>query len=407
MKKPTGKMRIPTPPPNRVMKAATDYNRKEAKAVDMEDTIKETPAKLASILPLEEIEWEAKKQMYDVLSIPSLIKLALMPDVHAGYDLPIGGVALLDGYISPSFVGYDIGCGMCHLDTEISASEFTTERLEEIYAAIVKKVPTGFSSLPESSYRNFYDKYNTTSVLPSAVRSRVYDKSISQLGTLGGGNHFIELGSNNKGNLCITLHSGSRNVGHSIGAWYMKQGRMFPLTSELGQSYLYDLEFTLQWALDNRKEMLKQVLSVIGLEYKANKLFSHMINENHNHATVTKEGVLHRKGATPAEEGQLGIIPANMRDGVYITRGLGNTEFLCSASHGCGRVMGRNVAKKTLDYDKFVKSMEGIVCSTDRSILDEAPDAYKDANYVISAQEGVVVNVIDYIKPLLNIKAAE
>jgi len=128
------------------------------------------------------------------------------------------------------------------------------------------------------------------------------------------------------------------------------------------------------------------------------------INENHNHAIITSEGVLHRKGATPADLGQLGVIPGSMLAGVYITKGLGNTEYLSSASHGAGRKMSRGFAKKNIDLDYFKMQMENIVANVSKETLDEAPDAYKDLEYVMNAQRGKVVNVVDYIKPIINVK---
>lgn len=362
--------------------------------------------KFVSLIPMEEIEQSAQKQIYDVLRLDCLKKLAIMPDVHAGYDLPIGGVALLDGYISPSFVGFDIGCGMCHLSLDIPYTDISKDELEALYRNILRVIPTGFSSHVHS--KDYLIKFNSA-VLNKQTVERVREKADFQLGTLGGGNHFIEVGHNKYGKLCLTIHSGSRNVGHTIGGAYMKLGRLFSIDSELGQAYLHDMNYALDWALENRLQMMRRVLGVLGSKpwQNADKLLKQVINENHNHAVITPDGILHRKGATPADKDQLGIIPANMRDGVYITKGLGNKEFLSSASHGCGRTMGRNVAKKTLNYAKFVVQMEGIVCSTDRSILDEAPEAYKDVNYVLKAQEGITVEVIDYIKPLLNIKAQE
>jgi len=359
--------------------------------------------KFASLIPLEDVEEGAKQQIYNILKLDCLKKLALMPDAHQGYDMPIGGVALLDGFISASFVGLDLGCGVCHIATEEGAEDYSKDDLQHIYKTIHKTIPTGFSSHYHS--KDYLPKFKSA-VLDKQTTDRIAEKVDFQLGTLGGGNHFIEIGSNRKGNLAVTIHSGSRNVGHTIGGAYMKMGRMFELSSELGQSYLRDMNYALDWALENRMQMMRKVLEAVGISNKnITVVLKDVINENHNHAVVTSEGVLHRKGATPADLGQLGIIPANMRDGVYITRGLGNTEFLSSASHGCGRLMGRNVAKKSLDYDEFVTQMEGIVCSTDRSILDEAPNAYKDVNYVLDAQVGRTVEVVDFIKPLLNIKA--
>lgn len=403
MKKPI-KERLPLIPPHSAHSTAKDYKREDNKAVvetELSDmAVYSKLGKLSSLVPIDDIEWSARNQIYACLAEESLIKLAIMPDVHAGYDLPIGGVALLNGMISPSYVGYDIGCGMCSVNTGQPAESFKSE-LKNIYDEIIKDIPTGFSCLTSS---NRALEYNPKHDMPKDIKARIQDKAVMQMGTLGGGNHFIEIGENTEGKLCVTVHSGSRNVGHTIGDYYMKQGRMFPVASELGLMYKADLDFALEWALLNRITMIRTVLNILGMPFINSMPF---INENHNHAEILAEGVLHRKGATPADKGQKGIIPANMRDGVFITVGTGNKEFLSSASHGCGRTMGRNVAKKTLDYDKFVASMAGIVCSTDRSILDEAPDAYKDPDYVIKAQEGVVINVIDHIRPLINIKAAE
>ena len=360
--------------------------------------------RLFSLIPMEQIEQSAQKQIFDVLRLDCLKSLAVMPDVHAGYDLCIGGVALLDGVISPSFVGYDIGCGMCFIDTGVKSAEmFKGGRgdMEDVQQKILSSVPTGFSSLPSPTEEMVYRHEH----LPKNVSGRVKEKSRQQLGTLGGGNHFIEIGENRSGNVCVTIHSGSRNVGHTLGGYYMRQGRMFPLDSELGRSYQADLQFSLEWALENRKQMLVQILKALGLGYKAKKLIAGMVNENHNHAVVTADGVLHRKGATPADLGQIGIIPANMRDGVYITRGLGNARYLSSASHGCGRRMGRNQAKKSLSLNQFVSQMKEIVSIADKTTLDEAPDAYKDINEVLAAQEGVVIEVVDFVRPLINIKA--
>ena len=361
--------------------------------------------KLFSLIPLEQIEESAREQIQNVLELDCLKKLAIMPDVHAGYDLCIGGVALLDGMISPSFVGYDIGCGMCHLDTGISVAMFFPSgrrEMERVMMLIVQTVPTGFSSLPLPVDDMQYEYKH----LPEDVSERVLEKSRYQLGTLGGGNHFIEIGENRAGNLCITIHSGSRNVGHTIGAYYMKQGRMFPLESELGEMYRIDQEFSLEWALENRKRMMFAIMGCLGIgRQQAEKMMECMINENHNHAVLTEDGVLHRKGATPADQGQSGIIPANMKDGVYITTGLGNSRFLSSASHGCGRKMGRNQARKQLDLERFRDQMKDVVSIADKTTLDEAPDAYKNIEEVLAMQEGIVVDVTDFVRPLINIKA--
>lgn len=355
--------------------------------------------KLKTLIPLEEIESEAQKQIWDVMSLDFLKELVIMPDVHAGYHLPVGSIALLDGKISPSFVGVDIGCGMCFVNTGILADTLSTQDYQRVYHEIYKFIPVGFNVREKA-----LDYMEFTSDFPELTQ-RVQEKLYKSLGTLGGGNHFIELGSNLKGELCITIHSGSRNIGHSVAQHYIKLGQFFDITSDLGQQYIKDMNYCLDFALANRLRMIIDILGILGFEYSATKIIMEsLINENHNHAIITNKGVLHRKGATPSELDQLGIIPANMRDGVYITRGLGNSEYLCSSSHGCGRTMSRTQAKKTLDLEKFKDTMVGIIANVGDSTIDESPFAYKDANYVINAQKGITVDIIDKITPIVNIK---
>jgi tRNA-splicing ligase RtcB len=247
--------------------------------------------------------------------------------------------------------------------------------------------------------------------LDKKVNGRIW----KQLGTLGGGNHFIELGKDQNDKFCVTIHSGSRNPGHTIAGYYMKKTRLidkdlpkgfFHLNSEWGEMYLKDMSFMLEYALANRRHMIISILETVGFNFsEQNELQNNMINENHNHAIVQKDNkVLHRKGATSSLKGQLGVIPGNMRDGVYVVSGLENEKYLNSSSHGAGRKGSRTWAKKHLSLDKFEKDMEGIVAKVQKNTLDECPDAYKDINYVIKAQDGIVIDVINHIKPIINIK---
>ncbi|ACO03910.1 MAG TPA: RtcB family protein [Persephonella sp.] len=362
--------------------------------------------KIKSLIDLSQIEPEALKQIYDVASLDIVKKLAIMPDVHTGYDLCIGGVALVEDHISPSFVGYDIGCGMCFVNTGVKKEEIFRSRKEreKIAQQIYKAIPVGNNIRKKPlDYKPFKSASGDKN-----LTKKVNDKLYHSLGTLGSGNHFIEIGENLEGYVCITIHSGSRNIGHSIASYYMKKGRFLPLKSDIGQAYIQDMNFALEYALENRLTMMKEILKILGFtEKEAKKIIKKtLINENHNHAVITEEGVLHRKGATPADEGQLGIIPANMRDGVYVTVGLGNKEFLSSASHGAGRVLSRRKAKELIDLEEFKKVMDSadIVAKVSPSTLDEAPFAYKDINQVIEAQRGVVVEIIDQVKPVINIK---
>lgn len=300
-------------------------------------------------------------------------------------------------------------CGMCAIITDINVNDLTDNKKYHIFFTIKETIPLGFSIRDHGlNYPDFKSASNNKD-----LDKKVNDKLCKSIGTLGGGNHFIELGSNRQGNLTITLHSGSRNVGHSIASFYMQKSKevdrdlpngFLHLNGEFGQMFLQDLKFAQDFALANRMKMLNDILKILGTTFKNEFTF---INENHNHAIVTSSGVLHRKGATPADKDQLGVIPGNMRDGVYITRGLGNEEYLSSASHGAGRKFSRTKAKANIKLDVFEKQMKGIIADINNGLLDESPDAYKDVQYVIKAQENKVIEVIDYVKPIINIKANE
>lgn len=358
-----------------------------------------------SLIPEDLIDEGAKEQIRNALKLEFLKKLVIMPDVHTGYSLPIGGVALLDDVVSPDYVGYDIGCGMCCGVYDVPASEIlkTDFQKDKIFKDIYLKIPTGMKSARD---KRDYETFKS-GVGDRNLNKAVNEKIPVQLGTLGSGNHFIELGAAKDGRFAVTIHSGSRNMGHSIAGYYMKRARekselpdgFFALKSDLGQAYLRDMQFALEYALANRLHMFRIVENILGLEPH-----NSIINETHNHALIESNGVLHRKGATPAQEGQLGVIPGNMRDGVYITTGLGNSEYLCSASHGAGRVLGRNQAKKVLRLDYFKQQMKGVKAKIDNSTLEEAPDAYKNIHEVIKLQDGIVVKVLDHITPIINIK---
>jgi tRNA-splicing ligase RtcB len=190
----------------------------------------------------------------------------------------------------------------------------------------------------------------------------------------------------------------------------MKKGRLLPLDSALRQAYLADMQWALDFALENRRRMLEQVLLALGFAASQCAALMHspaFINETHNHALFDARSarlMLHRKGATPAGKGQLGVIPANQRDGVYITVGLGNDAYLASASHGAGRKLSRKAAAKRGSVKELRKLMQGIVCRADAAVLDEAPWAYKDVDLVLRAQAGVVVDIVDHFRPVIVLK---
>lgn len=347
----------------------------------------------------------ALAQMYDALKQPYSVKGAIMPDCHKGYTLCIGGVIATKDVIVPSYIGFDIGCGMCAVKTNITKSDLLN--LDGIHKEIHDVIPVGNSVHKDPKNWKFIDH--------TEVAEKIYNerKGAFQLGTLGGGNHFAEIGYDEDDAVWVTIHSGSRGVGHGIASHYMavasnsteaKEGHFaLDVNSNDGKDYIKDLEFALQFALDNRKTMMKEILNVlsknVGFKVKE-ELF---INRNHNHAEL-KDGLwIHRKGATHAEYGMLGVIPGNMRDGVFVVKGKGCEDSLCSSSHGAGRVMGRFKAKKSLSLEKFEEDMKNVVASVSKSTLDEAPDAYKDI-FEVMRQQDDLVEIIAYVKPLISVK---
>jgi len=368
--------------------------------------------KLKTLIPLEDLDWGAKEQIYAALDLDFLKTLAIMPDCHQGYLLPIGGIALLDGVISPEYVGFDIGCGMCCCVTDMDSTDLGdwNDKIG-IFNKIYKRIPVGIGqmkSLPED-YKDFYSASGGKD-----LNQRVNAKLTLQLGTLGSGNHFIEIGFNRENKVVVTIHSGSRNIGHSIATYYMNLAKVedkhlpsgfLDLSNDLGKAYEKDLRFGLQYALDNRMIMMISTLEILGFNTKdITKHLKNVINENHNHAVITINGILHRKGATPAEKGVLGVIPGSMKSGVYITKGLGNEEYLNSASHGAGRIYGRKEAKRQITLEQHQDWMKGIVAKVDESTIDESHKAYKNLAKVIGYQEGIVIDIVDYVKPLINVK---
>lgn len=380
--------------------------------------------KVKSLIPFEEIEEEAILQINNASSKPFLKQMAIMPDCHTGYDLPIGGVALLENVISPSYVGYDIGCGVCMEKTTIPASDVTPEILQYVYDRILELVPVGEGR--ESSIEREFEEFSSASG-NKELNDKVNSKLIKQLGTLGGENHFIELGISDKDQvLTVIIHSGSRNPGHSVGGYYMgvdsnvMEGEkgLFLFDSEIGQAYFKDMKFMMNYAMENRIIMLdiicdKVLSKVFGkkwLSFIATELSDYdnedIVDTVHNYALHTEEGILHRKGAISAYTGELGVIPSNMQHGTYFVVGTGNMEYLYSASHGAGRKMSRSKARKTIEHSTFVEQMSGIVSSTDVALIDEAPDAYKNPKRVMELQDGININILDHITPVLNIKGS-
>lgn len=355
----------------------------------------------------EVLEPEALQQFESAMEQPYAVKGALMPDAHAGYSLPIGAVIASDGIIVPAWIGYDIGCGMCAIPTTFTRVDVTANA-QEIFKAVYAAVPVGFSHNQRDSI------WDHCSIDHTAALATIFAKNgMRQLGSLGGGNHFIEVGYDESDKVWIVIHSGSRGIGHAVATHHMRlasgdgkarEGHFgFTVGSGEGKGYIADLAFCLAFALENRYQIIERVARVIGARCDGEAEWDGLINRNHNHAEL-KDGLwIHRKGATHAEAGMMGVIPGNMRDGSFIVEGKGNPDALWSSSHGAGRVLGRKAAQRSLSVDAFTRVMKGVVAKVDAETLDESPFAYKDI-FDVMRQQSSMVTVKHHVKPILNIK---
>ncbi len=358
----------------------------------------------------EHLDERAINQFIGAMEQDSVIKGALMPDAHAGYTLPIGAVVAVDGMIYPSFVGYDIGCGMCAIKTNFHADDIK-QHAESIFKQIYNRLPVGFAHRKHPLEWNKYKKLEQT----PALKKLMANGGLNQLGTLGSGNHFVEIGEDESNDIWIVIHSGSRNIGHSIATHYLKiaspDGRAregfygLKTDSSAGEDYICDMTYCLEFALENRLQILNTVVEAIQSQIDGKILTSTLINRTHNHAEKKDNLWIHRKGATHAEKDMFGVIPGNMRDGSFIVKGKGNPESLSSSSHGAGRVMGRKEAKNKIDLNTFATMMKekNITARINRSTLEEAPNAYKNIWEVMQMQADLV-DVLHHIRPIINIK---
>ena len=370
----------------------------------------------------ENLEDKVLEQMNSAMEQDYVVQGAFMSDAHYGYSLPIGGVVATEGSIVPAWVGYDIGCGVCAVKTPFLRAENEPKR-EEIFNSVYRAIPTGFTHQKDPQDWDGLSKFDCTNFVRTQF-DEVNHKGktgFHQLGTLGGGNHFIEIAYGEDDRVWIVVHSGSRGVGWKCAQHYMKlasgsdkakEGHYgLPVDSLLGQDYIADLNFYLEFALENRIRIVEVVIEQISKVIPKSKFSEdswQLINRNHNHAVLdTKEGRdlwIHRKGATHAEVVMDGIIPGNMRDGSFVVKGMGNADSLYSSSHGAGRVLGRKQAQKTLKLEEFEKQLEGITAKVDLTTLDESPSAYKNIFEVMKLQSDLVV-VQEHLKPIINVKA--
>jgi tRNA-splicing ligase RtcB len=369
-------------------------------------------------------------QAKNLANLPFAFKqICLMPDTHCGYGMPIGGVLATKDYVIPNAVGVDIGCGMTAVKTNLT--EIDIDALKKIMGEIRKVIPVGFSHqackqdenlMPEIPH--FYiDEYGKPA---SLLVEQEYQSARSQLGTLGSGNHFIEIQKDDDGHIWIMLHSGSRNLGLKVANHYNRiatelnarwfscvakeqQLAFLPINSEEGQDYLAEMNYCVDFAKANRKLMMQNIKEVLYMNIP-NLIILESFDVAHNYARMENhfgENVLvHRKGATSAKLDEIGIIPGSQGTASYIVKGLGNPESFMSCSHGAGRSMGRKEAKRSLNLEAEIKLLDdqGIVHGMRHTDdLDEASSAYKSIDTVMEEQLDLVTLIVK-LQPLAVIK---
>lgn len=376
---------------------------------------------------LSEVEDGALKQAKNIANLPfSFRHIAIMPDCHEGFGMPIGGVLATSGVIIPNAVGVDIGCGMCAIKT--SLPDIGKDVLKKVVGEVKQSIPLGFKHHKNRQESRYMPDGHDIDKMP--VTAREYNSALKQVGTLGGGNHFIEFQKGSDGHIWIMIHSGSRNIGKQVADHYNRMaGKLneqwgspqtksmqlayLPVDSGEGQVYISEMNYCIDFALANRKHMAEKVCEILN-EATACEFPDfegrEMINIAHNYAALEKhfgkDVYVHRKGATRAGKGQLGIIPGSQGAQSYIVRGKGSAESFESCSHGAGRVMGRKEAIRRLDLQSERKKLEekGIMHSLHaHRDLDEAASCYKDISTVMRNQDDLVDIVIE-LQPLAVIK---
>lgn len=384
-------------------------------------------------------EEAAKEQLRNIASLPFIYRwLAVMPDVHMGKGATVGSVIATDKAIMPAAVGCDIGCGMSAVKLDVKANQLP-DNLKPLREAIEKAVPHGrtnhggrgdrgaWGNVPprvEEYWKTLSDIYETVILDKHPKIGKGNDQN--HLGTLGGGNHFVELCLDEEDSVWIMLHSGSRGVGNRIGRYFIERAKkemekffihlpdkdlaFLPQDTELFEDYMTALMWAQKFAYSNRRVMMENILDALTktqllpenfgvLEAVVDCHHNYVARENHFKRNVW----VTRKGAVRARKGDLGIIPGSMGAKSFIVRGKGNPDSFHSCSHGAGRTMSRTQAKRIFSVEDHEKATAGVECRKDADILDETPMAYKSIDSVMKAQEDLV-DIVHTLKQVVCVK---
>ncbi|WP_030024767.1 RtcB family protein [Streptomyces monomycini] len=375
------------------------------------------------------VEGVAMQQLRNVATLPWIKGLAVMPDVHYGKGATVGSVIAMHGAVCPAAVGVDIGCGMSAVRTSLTAEDLPGD-LSRLRSKIEEAIPVGramhdepvdpgrLHGLATSGWDDFWSRFGGVA---EAVRFRE-ERAVRQMGSLGGGNHFIEFCLDEAGTVWLMLHSGSRNIGKELADFHIGQAQKLPHNQGLVDrdlavfvadtpqmaAYRNDLFWAQEYARHNRAIMMALFQDVVRKEFKkAGPTFEPVISCHHNYVAEERydglDLLVTRKGAIRAGSGDYGIIPGSMGTGSYIVKGLGNPASFNSASHGAGRKMSRNAAKKRFSTRDLEEQTRGVECRKDSGVVDEIPGAYKPIEKVIDQQRDLV-EVVAKLKQVVCVK---
>lgn len=390
-----------------------------------------TKGKVPVKIYTEDIEPEAYQQLSNIAQLPFIHShIAAMPDVHMGKGATVGSVIPTKGAIIPAAVGVDIGCGMNAVRLSLKADQLP-DNLRGLRTAIESVIPVGFDMHKKDMAKN--STVRALSIGLDAIlekhkklnnsKHKPYLTWIRQLGTLGGGNHFIEICLDEENNVWVMLHSGSRGIGNRIGQYFIELAKKDMQRHQINlpdkdlaylnegtehfDDYVEAVIWAQEYAMVNRKEMMRLILDVLKKKLPNFKLDKQAINCHHNY--VSKEThfgedvFVTRKGAIKADDGDLGIIPGSMGARSYIVKGKGNPNSFYSCAHGAGRKMSRTQAKKQFNTYDVERQTAGVECRKDKAIIDEIPGAYKDIDVVMENQSDLV-DIVHTLKQVVCIK---
>ncbi|MCT2592077.1 RtcB family protein [Streptomyces sp. N2-109] len=375
------------------------------------------------------VEESAMQQLRNVSTLPWVEGVAVMPDVHYGKGATVGSVIAMRGAVCPAAVGVDIGCGMSAVKTSLTENDLPGD-LSRLRSKIEQAIPVGrgmhdaalepgaVHGLPSAGWDDFWGRFEGVA---EAVKFR-QDRARKQMGTLGSGNHFVEFCVDTQGAVWLMLHSGSRNIGKELADHHIGVARKLPHNQDLVDrdlavfvadtpqmaAYRHDLFWAQEYAKHNRALMMGLFQDVVRKEFKkARPVFEPVISCHHNYVAEEqydgKDLLVTRKGAIRAGSGDYGIIPGSMGTGSYIVRGLGSRDSFNSASHGAGRRMSRNAAKKRFSTRDLEEQTRGVECRKDSGVVDEIPGAYKPIEQVMEQQRDLV-EVVAKLKQVICVK---